>query len=68
MTEKIYIQNDAEKIELTGKALADFLADQEILKAELNAQEQERQNVATQKQSVLTKLGLTAEEAALLLS
>ena len=65
-TEKIYIQIDNEKIELTGKAKEDFLADrktaleaQALLETEYKAKQDARA-------SALTKLGeiagLTEEE------
>ena len=65
-TEKIFIQIDNDKIELTGQAKADFIADREatleaqrLLEAEYKAKQDARE-------SALTKLGeiagLTKEE------
>jgi hypothetical protein len=65
-TEKIFVQIDNEKIELTGQAKADFLADREataqanaILESEAQAKKQARIDA-------ITKLGqasgLTTEE------
>jgi hypothetical protein len=65
-TEKIFIQIDNDKIELTGQAKADFIADREatleaqrLLEAEYKAKQDARA-------SALTKLGeiagLTKEE------
>ncbi len=68
MADKIYIQNDNEKIELTGSALADFLdVQKEIREAEL-AKEAEAETKATAKAALLDRLGITADEAKLLLS
>jgi hypothetical protein len=65
-TEKIYIQIDNDKIELTGQAKADFIADREAsLEAQrlLEAKESERKQLRI---DAITKLGaasgLTEEE------
>jgi hypothetical protein len=68
MAEKIYIQNADQKIELTGAALTKFLADQEAMNAQMAEQEAIRAAALVKKQQVLEKLGLTADEAAALLS
>jgi hypothetical protein len=68
MADKIYIQNDDQKIELTGAALTKFLADQEAMNAQMAEQEAIRAAALAKKQQVLEKLGLTADEAAALLS
>jgi hypothetical protein len=68
MVEKIYIQNDNEKIELTGAALADFLnVQKEIKEAEL-AKQAEAEARAQAKAELLERLGITADEAKLLLA
>jgi hypothetical protein len=70
-TEKIYIQIDNDKIELTGQAKADFLADREATNARiltLEAKEAERKEA---RESAIKKLaeiaGLTKEELASIL-
>jgi hypothetical protein len=68
MADKIYIQNDNEKIELTGIALADFLNVQEEIKNAELAKQAEAQAKATAKAALLDRLGITADEAKLLLS
>lgn len=67
MTDKIYIQIDDEKIELTGKALEAFLADRAIIEStRAQAEEAEAQRVAA-RIALLNRLGMTEEEAKLLL-
>ena len=68
MADKIYIQNDNEKIELTGTALADFLNVQEEIKNAELAKAAEAEAKATAKAALLERLGITAAEAKLLLS
>jgi hypothetical protein len=70
-TEKIFIQIDNDKIELTGQAKADFIADREAsLEAQrlLEAKEAERKEA---RESAIKKLaeiaGLTKEELASIL-
>ena len=70
-TEKIYIQIDNDKIELTGQAKADFIADREAsLESQrlLEAKEAERKEA---RESAIKKLaeiaGLTKEELASIL-
>ncbi len=65
-TEKIYIQIDNDKIELTGQAKADYIADREATaeaKRLLEAKESERKQLRI---DAITKLGaasgLTEEE------
>jgi len=67
MTEKIYIQNDDEKIELSGSALTEFLAVQEEIKNAELAKETQVIAKAAARQAVLNRLGLTEEEAQLIL-
>jgi len=66
--EKIYIQENQEKIEATGQVLEQILADRQA-EAEAKALKQaEAEAQATAKAALLSKLGITAEEARLLLS
>jgi len=65
--EKIYIQENQEKIEATGEVLEQILADREA-EAEAKALKQaEAEAKAAQRQVILDKLGLTADEAQLLI-
>ena len=65
-TEKIYIQIDNEKIELTGQAKADFIADREETNARIALLEAIALEKDKARASALTKLGeiagLTKEE------
>jgi hypothetical protein len=65
---KVFIQVDNERIELTGEAKEQFLAER---KAEADAKESleaARTALEAKKREVLTKLGLTAEEVTALLA
>ena len=65
--EKIYIQENQEKIEATGEVLEQILADR---KAEAEAQalkQAEAEAKAQAKAALLSKLGITEDEARLLL-
>jgi hypothetical protein len=65
-TEKIFVQIDNERVELTGEALEDFLADRAQLQAEAAARQAEQDAKAAAKESALTKLqalGLSEAEA-----
>lgn len=59
---------DGETVELEGEALNELLAAQESATAKLNAEKAEAQSRALAKAELLNKLGITAEEASLLLS
>jgi hypothetical protein len=64
-TESIFIGIDDERIELTGKDLTDFLADQNDQLEQIAAQEAELQARTKARASALAKLkklGLTAAE------
>jgi len=66
-TNKIYIGIDDERIEATGQELQDILdyrASKKLLKEALEA---EAATKATQRQAILNRLGLTEDEARLLL-
>jgi len=65
-TEQIFIGIDDERVELTGQALEDFLADRAQRQAEADARKAEQDAKAAAKESALTKLqafGLTDAEA-----
>ena len=62
--DKIYVQVNGEKIEATGEILADILELQEQVKADRAAEAK----AALDKAALLAKLGITADEAKLLLS
>jgi hypothetical protein len=70
--EQIFIQVGDDIIELTGKAKEDFIADREAINiANQAAKAEEATNAALkaeQKAGLLERLGITAEEAELLLS
>ena len=64
-TEKIYVGIDNDKIELTGQAKTDFLADRQRFADELAQAEADKLARAQAKAAAQTKLealGLTAEE------
>jgi hypothetical protein len=65
-TEKIFIQIDNDKIELTGQAKADFIADQELRQQEQALLEAEAEAKKQARIDAITKLGqasgLTTEE------
>lgn len=65
---KIYVTIDGETIEAKGDTLQDILDFQAQHKAQADAIEAEVQAKATAKAAVLERLGITAEEAVLLLS
>ena len=62
--DKIYVQVNGEKIEATGEILADILALQEQVKADRAAEAK----AVIDKAAILAKIGITADEAKLLLS
>ena len=65
---KVFIQVDKERIELTGEAKEQFLAERKTEADAKELLEAARTALEAKKREVLTKLGLTADEAALLLS
>ena len=65
---KIIITDNNGARELEGKELADFLAQQTIDKADSDALKAEAQAKATAKAALLAQLGITEEQAKLLLS
>jgi carboxylesterase type B len=68
MTDKIYVQIDDKKIELTGEALEAFLADRAIIESTRAIAEAEKAKAEIAKAALLERLGITADEAKLLLS
>lgn len=65
MSEKIFTQIGSERVELTGQALEDFLADRAQVQAELDAIKAEQDAKAAARESGLAKLlalGLTEDE------
>ncbi len=65
MTEQIFVHRDNERVELTGQALEDFLADRAQVQAESAARQAEQDAKAAAKESALTKLqalGLSEDE------
>jgi len=70
-TEKIFVQIDNDRIELTGKAKADFIADRDaraqealLLETEYKAKQEARENAIKKLAEVA---GLTKEELASIL-
>jgi hypothetical protein len=66
-TEKIYIGIDDERIEATGQELQDILDYRANKKLEKENQLAEAATKAGQRQALLNRLGLTEDEARLLL-
>ncbi len=62
--DKIYVQVNGEKIEATGEILADILA----LQAQVETDKLALAQADIDRAAVLAKLGITADEAKLLLS
>ena len=65
---RIYVQENGEKRELLGEEKAAYLAQMELDAAELTARKEAEAAVAAQKAALLDRLGITADEAKLLLS
>lgn len=68
MTKTIYVNEDGEKREATAEEIAQFKIDEADVKARLLAKEAEKTAKAQAKAELLARLGITAEEAKLLLS
>jgi hypothetical protein len=62
------VNNTETIVEITGSALEALLRDQEIDRKEREKRQAERAEIKEKKQKILDKLGLTEEEARLLLS
>jgi len=67
-TEKIIVSNKNGQRELEGQELEDFLTDRAKMQAEVKAIEAEAEAKAQAKAALLERLGITADEAKLLLS
>lgn len=67
MTEKIFVGIDNERVELTGEALDAYLADIKNIADETKAREDKIAATAAAKKALLERLGVTEEEAKLLL-
>ena len=67
-TEKILVSVDDQVIELTGADKQAFLAQRTLDIADFEAKEIAKKEKAKAKAALLEKLGITAEEAVLLLS
>jgi len=67
MTEKIFISIDDERIELTGEALDVFLADRAKMQEELQAEQEKLAELAAKRAELLARIGITEEEAKILL-
>jgi hypothetical protein len=67
-TEKIFIGIDNERIELTGEALESFIAERAIRIQEAEAKALEAEAKAAQKAALLERLGISEDEARLLLA
>jgi hypothetical protein len=66
-SEEIFITEDGVRRQLEGEELAQFLAQRELDIAETQAKAQVAEAKATQRQALLDKLGITEDEARLLL-
>ena len=67
MSEKMYIGIDNERIEATGEVLDQILKDRVEVAESMASMESEKAAKATAKAALLERLGITADEAALLL-
>ena len=66
-THDIWIGEDDSRRKLEGSELETFLADREAVQNEINIREEELAAKAQAKAALLERLGITADEAALLL-
>lgn len=65
---KVYVQENGEVRELKGEELAAFMAQREADAAEAALHKAAEEAVKAQKAALLDRLGITAEEARLLLA
>lgn len=65
---KVFVDVNGDRIELTGEALSEHLKTRENYADYLAKKEKEIQDVLEKKQIVLDRLGITSNEAKLLLS
>ena len=68
ITEEIWISNEQGKRKLEGAELEAFLADREAILLDIAERELVAAQRAVDKAELLNRLGITADEAALLLS
>ena len=68
MSEKIMISLNGEDIEATGELLEELLRNQAVIKAEADERQAKADKAEADKAALLAKLGITADEAKLLLS
>ena len=66
-TDEIWIGEDDERRKLEGAELEAFLADREAIRLEVEKRDAEVKAKADAKAALLDRLGITVEEAALLL-
>ena len=66
-TEEIWISNEEGQRKLEGAELEAFLVDREAIRLEIEEREAQAQAKAIARQAVLDRLGLTSEEAQLIL-
>ena len=66
-TEEIWISNEEGQRKLEGAELEAFLVDREVIRLEIEEREAQAQAKAMARQTVLDRLGITAEEAQLIL-
>ena len=64
---KVFIQIDDQRIELTGAELEAFNADKAILQAEAQAEAEAKEAKQVARTALLARLGITSDEAKLLL-
>jgi len=64
---KVFIQIDNDRVELTGAELQAFNADRAETQAQFDAEIEAQIAKAAARQAVLSKIGLTTDEAAALL-
>jgi hypothetical protein len=67
-TEEIWISNEKGQRKLEGDELNAFLADREAILSDIQDREAQKQAKATAKAALLERLGITADEAKLLLA
>lgn len=67
-TAEIWVSNEEGQRKLEGAELEAFLVDRETIRLEIEEREAQAQAKLAARQAVLDRLGITEEEAALLLS
>lgn len=66
--DKVFVDVNGDRIELTGEALVEHLKTRENYADYLAKKQKQVEDILAQKQILLDRLGLTADEAKLLLS